>query len=159
MRHLEPHSKFGSNIRPVINMCVVCQDQYKVGMVPLGAANFKYICPDCNYVHFGYEPDRDKETNNIHCPDCESENEVWIMKELIEGEVVKGGFGICSRCTGKLNNNRMALIEVEDGTEQRTGKVYFVKTPPFLQKYYDEGERYLNVDRSSCKKLGLRKES
>ena len=51
----------------------------------------------------------------------------------------------------------MALIEVYDGTENRTGKVYFVKTPSFLKEYYDQGERIVNIDKSSCEKIGLTK--
>lgn len=159
MKHIEPHSKFGANIRKVINMCVCCQDQYQIGMVPLGSANFKYICPDCNFVTFGYEPDRNEDTGKIHCPDCKSEHTAWTMKELIEGEMVKGGFGICPKCNSKLKTDKMALIEVADGTEERTGKIYFVKTPPFLQEYFDQGERIVNIEKSSCEKIGLGKRS
>ena len=157
-RHLDPHSKFGSNIRQVISLCVVCQDEFKVGMVPMGNANFKYSCPQCNHLQYGYEPDRN-ENGLIECPECGCEERTWTMRELIEGELVKGGLGFCPCCERKLKNNKIALIEVEDGTDDRTGEVYFVPVPKWLQNYYDQGERVVNIDRSSCVKLGLVKES
>lgn len=152
---IEPHSKFGANIRPVINMCVICQDQYRIGSVPLGNMNYKYICPSCNFVTYGLPPDAE-EDGMIHCPECHSIDRSWEMKELIEGEMVKGGFGICPKCMKKLGKNKIALIEVEDGTDKRTGEIYFVKTPKWLKDYYDKGERYLNIEKSSCIKLKLR---
>lgn len=155
-KHLDPHSKFGANIRQAISMCVVCQDEFKVGMVPMGNANHKYICPQCNHLQYGYEPKRN-DKGMIECPECKCEEHAWIMKELIEGEFIKAGYSICSKCTSKLGKNKMALIEVEDGTDQRTGTVWFVTIPPFLKDYYEEGERVVNIDRSACKKLGFKK--
>tara|TARA_A100001391_G_scaffold203821_1_gene197237 strand:+ start:6159 stop:6638 length:480 start_codon:yes stop_codon:yes gene_type:complete len=157
-RHLDPHSKFGANIRQAISICVVCQDEYKVGMVPMGNANHKYICPQCNHLQYGYQPKKNKK-GMIECPECGCEEHAWIMKELVEGELIKAGYGICTRCRNKMGDKKMAFIEVKDGTQDRTGEVWFVTPPPFLKKYAEKGERIINIDKSSCEKLGLIKDA
>ena len=112
------------------------------------------MLPQCNHLQYGYAPKKNNK-GMIVCPECGCEEHAWIMKELVEGELIKAGYGICSKCRAKMGKNKMALIEVDDITKERTGTVWFVTPPPFLKDYAKKGERIVNIDKTACKKLGL----
>ncbi len=153
---MKPHPKLGINLRKALEVCGICGTEYQSGMVPMGMQNFKYVCPDCSFVHYG-EPERN-DIGHYRCAKCDQATSSFAMTELKPKEPVKAGVGCCSGCTGKLGESKVAFIEIVDGTaDSRTGNVYFVEPKGELKEQLDKSKaRSVYVEESWAKKTRLK---
>ena len=142
-------------IHEVDTICPVCARMSALGHADMTEHPLKYICPKCNGRHYG-EPEKEF-GKGFKCSKCEETTEYtdWQKIPLGAGERILGPYQSCGSCNEKLGEDKIAVIETNDGTkgeDGRTGRVFFLEPSADFRDAIG-GERCIYMEASTLAEL------
>ena len=142
-------------IHDVDKICPVCARISNMGKADMTDHPLKYICPKCNGRHYG-EPEKEF-GKGYKCAKCTEVTEYtdWQKVPLGAGERILGPYESCGSCNEKLGKDKIAVIEVNDGTtgdDGRTGRVFFLEPSADFRASIG-GERCIYMEASALAEL------
>lgn len=141
-------------IHEVDTICPICSKVSVLGHTDMTGQDIKHICPRCKTRHYG-KPITVR--GLFKCGKCglRSKKRLWEKIPLENGEHVLGPIDWCSECIRKTKDDKVAFIEIENGTKGetgRTGRVFFFKPDEAFLKLL-KGQNAVYIEESVLRKM------